>query len=37
MRCEMCGREYWRHPFSVDRGWAGAYLHVLCDLRLVKL
>lgn len=35
--CRDCDREYWRHPYSADRGFAGPYLHVLCDLTLVKL
>jgi hypothetical protein len=35
--CRDCGREYWRHPYSADQGFAGPYLHVLCDLSLVKL
>lgn len=37
--CEICGKEYWKHPFSehVDYATGEPYLNVLCDGCLVKL
>ena len=37
-RCKDCGDLYRRHPWSCHRSWNETpYLHVLCDLTLVKL
>lgn len=36
--CEICGKEYYKHPFSEHRDWNDEpYFNVLCDGSLVKL
>ena len=36
--CEICGKEYKKHPFSENLSWLDEpYLNRLCDGSLVKL
>jgi len=36
--CEICGKEYWRHPFSEHLSYNDEpFLNKLCDGTLVKL
>lgn len=37
MLCEICGKEYWRHPFTEHRDWNDEPFHRLCSGDIVKL
>ena len=36
--CEVCGKTYYKHPFTDHRDWNDdPYMNRLCDGRIVKL